>query len=110
MTMNSKPFNSKLEQILKNSDAKNEAPRDDKKIPKQSNINKTELHEKAEVFLKNILSEVIKLTPEKFRSQDSFEKYGIDSLMIVNLNRKLEQIFGDLPKTLFFEYQTFQAL
>ncbi|MGA2655369.1 MAG: SDR family NAD(P)-dependent oxidoreductase, partial [Gammaproteobacteria bacterium] len=73
-------------------------------------MNKTELQQKTEDYLKKLISEILKLSPDKIQSRASFEKYGIDSMMIMNLNRKLEQIFGDLPKTLFFEYQTLEAL
>jgi amino acid adenylation domain-containing protein len=38
------------------------------------------------------------------------ESYGIDSIMITRLTDRLEQDFGPLPKTLFFEYQTLDAL
>ena len=38
------------------------------------------------------------------------EKYGIDSILAMNLTNCLEKIFGPLPKTLFFEYQTINEL
>ena len=73
-------------------------------------MNQKELQEKSEAYLKKILSKVLNLSPDKLLAHEPFEKYGIDSIMIVNLNRALEKVFGDLPKTLFFEYQTLQAL
>ncbi|MCJ1223335.1 type I polyketide synthase, partial [Paenibacillus polymyxa] len=36
--------------------------------------------------------------------------YGIDSIMITQLNAKLAESFGELSKTLFYEYQTLRAL
>ncbi|MBN9669609.1 non-ribosomal peptide synthetase [Roseibium aggregatum] len=38
------------------------------------------------------------------------EDYGIDSVLILQLTDILERDFGNLPKTLFFEYQTLAAL
>lgn len=38
------------------------------------------------------------------------EDYGIDSVLILQLTDVLERDFGTLPKTLFFEYQTLEAL
>ncbi len=38
------------------------------------------------------------------------EVYGIDSVLIMQLMDVLERDFGPLPKTLFFEYQTLEAL
>ncbi|MBN2441654.1 MAG: SDR family NAD(P)-dependent oxidoreductase [Spirochaetales bacterium] len=39
-----------------------------------------------------------------------FETYGIDSIIIIKLINELEQKFGLLPKTLFFEYRTIREL
>lgn len=63
-----------------------------------------------ELFFKNILSHELKLSQEKIFAQEPFENYGIDSVMIIGLNQKLEDIFGRLPKTLFFEYRTLDDL
>jgi acyl transferase domain-containing protein len=38
------------------------------------------------------------------------DAYGIDSFMIVRLTDELEKTFGALPKTLFFEHRTLQAV
>lgn len=40
----------------------------------------------------------------------SLDAYGIDSFMIVRLTDELEKTFGALPKTLFFEHRTLQAV
>lgn len=72
--------------------------------------NEGDLLERTENFLKEIFSKVTKLPPEKIRSKDRFEKYGIDSLMILNLNNEMGHFFGGLSKTLFFEYQTLREL
>lgn len=40
----------------------------------------------------------------------SLDTYGIDSVMIVRLTDELEKSFGPLPKTLFFEHRTLDAV
>jgi amino acid adenylation domain-containing protein len=40
----------------------------------------------------------------------SLDTYGIDSVMIVRLTDELEKTFGPLPKTLFFEHRTLDAV
>ena len=73
-------------------------------------VNQTVLREKTEHYLKKLLAETLKMTPDRLLAHEPLEKYGIDSVMIMNLNRQLEQAFGELPKTLFFEYQSLSAL
>ncbi|WP_368473189.1 beta-ketoacyl synthase N-terminal-like domain-containing protein [Saccharomonospora azurea] len=41
---------------------------------------------------------------------ESLERYGLDSLLVIGLTRRLEEHLGRLPKTLFFEYLTIREL
>ncbi|MEY4483621.1 MAG: hypothetical protein RL693_1073, partial [Verrucomicrobiota bacterium] len=59
---------------------------------------------------KQLLSEQIKLPPGRIASREPLERYGIDSIAITELNRRLESIFGEISKTLFFEHQTLGEL
>lgn len=70
----------------------------------------TLLYKKAEMFFKEILSTEIKLPVSKINSQSAFEVYGIDSIIILNLNKALENHFGQLSKTLFFEYKNVEEI
>ncbi len=58
--------------------------------------------EKVNDYLIKIISGVLKIQAHKINAKDSFEKFGINSLMIMSLISKLEDTFGDLPKTIFF--------
>ncbi|GCF07148.1 hypothetical protein KDI_07120 [Dictyobacter arantiisoli] len=69
-----------------------------------------DLAEKASRYLRRLLSKVIELPAERIEIDVALEKYGIDSIMAMELTNELEQTFGPLPKTLFFEYQTIQDL
>ncbi|WP_432897931.1 L-histidine N(alpha)-methyltransferase [Micromonospora matsumotoense] len=64
----------------------------------------------AEEFLRGVLAEVFDYPPEDIDADTAFEQYGIDSLLIMDLTRRLEDHFGSLPKTLFFEYQDLRGL
>ncbi len=61
-------------------------------------------------YLRKVLAEETKLSLDMIDIQAPFEKYGIDSLMILNLTRKLENDLGQLPKTLFYEYENLSSL
>ncbi|MEU9041357.1 MULTISPECIES: SDR family NAD(P)-dependent oxidoreductase [unclassified Kitasatospora] len=63
-----------------------------------------------EEFLRGVLAEVFDFPPEEIDADTAFEQFGIDSLLIMDLTRRLEDHFGSLPKTLFFEYQNLRAL
>ncbi|TVZ40316.1 polyketide synthase PksN [Alteromonadaceae bacterium 2753L.S.0a.02] len=57
-------------------------------------------------FLVGALSEVTKLPTHKIDTEEALENYGVNSVMIMSMNEKMEQAFGDeVPKTLFYEYQ-----
>jgi acyl transferase domain-containing protein/acyl carrier protein/SAM-dependent methyltransferase len=61
-------------------------------------------------YLKTILSSVIRLPVHRIEAATPFEKYGFDSIMVMKLTGQLEQSFGSLSKTLFYEYQNLQEL
>ncbi|MGD6960812.1 SDR family NAD(P)-dependent oxidoreductase [Fictibacillus phosphorivorans] len=62
------------------------------------------------IFLSKLLANETKLLVHEIDIQKTLENYGLDSLMIMRLNRELETQFGDLPRTLLFEYQTIGEL
>ncbi|PEA37029.1 hypothetical protein CON45_21560 [Priestia megaterium] len=68
------------------------------------------LREKVIHQLKVQFGEIAKLNVTQIESDECLENYGIDSIMITQLNQKLNLIFGELSKTLFFEYDTLEAL
>ena len=66
--------------------------------------------EKAINYFKRQISKALKLPIQKIHADAPLEKYGIDSISIMDLNRELEKTFGSLSKTLFFEYQTIREI
>ena len=73
-------------------------------------VSQDELHEKALDFFKKQISSVLKLPVQRIEVDAPLEKYGIDSLVAMELTTELEKTFGSLSKTLFFEYQNIQQL
>src|SRR5207244_5774229 len=68
------------------------------------------LAEKTQDYLRRQCSELLKLPSHKIDPQAALETYGIDSILAMKLTNQLEQTFGSLSKTLFFEYQTIGEL
>ncbi|EZH71968.1 hypothetical protein ATO12_04945 [Aquimarina atlantica] len=90
---------------------------DNKKIDKEiinasmiTNNSHNDLFEKTEDYLCKEFSLLLKLTTRKIDPQEPLEKYGIDSILAMKFTSQLEETFGALPKTLFFEYQTIREL
>ncbi|MCP4459372.1 MAG: SDR family NAD(P)-dependent oxidoreductase, partial [Cytophagales bacterium] len=68
------------------------------------------MEEKTVQYLKKQFSSVLKLPSYKIDVDAPMEKYGIDSILAMNLTNQLEKTFGSLSKTLFFEYQTIREM
>ncbi|WP_437923086.1 SDR family NAD(P)-dependent oxidoreductase [Sorangium sp. So ce291] len=61
-------------------------------------------------YLRRMLSHATKLPVEKIHADRDLEDYGINSLMIMELNSLLDRDFDSLPRTLFFEYRSLAEL
>nr|WP_162306290.1 SDR family NAD(P)-dependent oxidoreductase [Brevibacillus laterosporus] len=68
------------------------------------------LEEKTMTKFRRMLGEQLKLSIDQIDASESLDRYGIDSLVIIELNQKLERIFGECSKTIFYEYQTIEEL
>jgi acyl transferase domain-containing protein/NAD(P)-dependent dehydrogenase (short-subunit alcohol dehydrogenase family)/acyl carrier protein len=69
-----------------------------------------DLHAAAVVYLKSALAKTLKLAVSQIEANAPLERYGIDSVLMMQMTSVLEKDFGPLPKTLFFEYQSIAAL
>ena len=68
------------------------------------------LEEKTVQRLKQAFAEVTKLEVGRVDAEEPLESYGINSIMITQLNQKLGVVFEGLSKTLFFEHRSLAAL
>ena len=66
--------------------------------------------ERVSRYLVGFLASALRVPAERIDADDALEQYGIDSIMAMNLTNRLERVFGSLPKTLFYEYQSISAL
>ncbi|ACU62721.1 SDR family NAD(P)-dependent oxidoreductase [Chitinophaga pinensis] len=71
---------------------------------------KAGLEEKALAYFKDLVGGVLKIPAHKIDVNASFESYGIDSILVVQLNNALKEVFGEVSSTLFFEYQDIRSL
>src|ERR1700759_1707290 len=60
--------------------------------------------------VKDAISLETKIPVDQLREDEPLESYGIESVMAVSIVRRLEETFGELAKTLLFEYQTLGSL
>lgn len=73
-------------------------------------ISRNQLHQQTEAYLKNIFSRELKLAVDRIDSAQRFEHYGIDSVIINQINSTLEVDLGPQPKTLLYQYETIDEL
>ena len=85
-------------------------PPDTEVRPTAPDTSLSDLKDHAIRILKTLFAEEIKVPAHKIRDDEPLERYGIDSVLILSLNKVLEQHFGPLSKTLLFEYQTLGEL
>ena len=73
-------------------------------------IDSKNLLEKTKAYLVRLISDETKLAVELIETDERFEAFGFDSIMIGRFNTNLENDFGALPKTLMYEYETVDEL
>ncbi|QCO06161.1 hypothetical protein D3867_29965 (plasmid) [Azospirillum argentinense] len=66
--------------------------------------------ERAEAWVRAFLAEALKLPPGRLGTDQPFEQFGIDSILVATLTGQLRKRFGDLPETLLFEHPTIGRL
>ncbi|HEX6095637.1 MAG TPA: SDR family NAD(P)-dependent oxidoreductase [Thermoanaerobaculia bacterium] len=79
-----------------------------REVPRE--LSSDRLREKTVQYLAALLGATFKLPPAQIGSSVSFDNYGLDSIVALQLVNSLETDFGNLSKTLFFEYDSIDAL
>ncbi len=69
-----------------------------------------ELKEGIRGYLIKLTGEALKISPQKIDSSEPLSRYGIDSIVVIQLTSRLKSELGEVSSTLFFEYQTIDAL
>jgi acyl transferase domain-containing protein/SAM-dependent methyltransferase/aryl carrier-like protein len=60
--------------------------------------------------LRMVLADVLKLEPDDVRLNESFDRYGLESLTALEIRNRLDQDIPGLPATLLFEHNTLARL
>ncbi|MEU5226811.1 SDR family NAD(P)-dependent oxidoreductase, partial [Streptomyces toyocaensis] len=58
----------------------------------------------------DVFARVLEMTPDRLDPDLTFENYGVDSLVVLELTRALEAVYGPQPATLLFERITIRQL
>ncbi|HEV7915288.1 MAG TPA: polyketide synthase dehydratase domain-containing protein, partial [Albitalea sp.] len=78
--------------------------------PQSNALTPASVHQAVVRHLMELLSAVTKLPTDQIDAKAPFENYGIDSVMILALTEQLQATYGDVPKTLFYEYQDLHSV
>ena len=68
------------------------------------------LRRATETWLVSVVAETLHADPAKVLAAESFASLGVDSILMLQLVRAFEKELGQLPKTLFFEFEDLDAL
>ncbi|MFE7277378.1 SDR family NAD(P)-dependent oxidoreductase [Streptomyces sp. NPDC057623] len=80
------------------------APRPAAPAPATGGVTEDDLVARTTELLKDVLGEVLHHDPATLKATVGLIDYGIDSIGVLEATERLGEIFGPLPKTLFFEY------
>ncbi len=73
-------------------------------------IDTDRLREKSTEYLKKLIGDTLGIPMHKIDSSDYLEKYGLDSILAVQVTDALKQGLDNITSTLLFEYRTIDAL
>ncbi|MCO1604482.1 SDR family NAD(P)-dependent oxidoreductase [Desulfosporosinus nitroreducens] len=62
-------------------------------------------------WLKKLFSDELRMNTSKLDTDVPFEDYGVDSIMLAQISRKINQLLSeDFDPSIFYEYSTFESL
>lgn len=68
------------------------------------------LHQKTVLYCKQLVGAVLKMSVNQIDSSEPLESLGIDSIIVGQINARLQEHFDEISSTLLFEFQTIDAL
>ncbi|NTU29407.1 SDR family NAD(P)-dependent oxidoreductase [Brevibacillus sp. HB1.1] len=77
---------------------------------KSGRVTEELLREKSTIYMKRLIGETLRIPTHQIQSSAPLEQYGIDSILVVQLTNSLRKDFANMSSTIFFEYQTIDAL
>lgn len=98
----------------------------ERKLPIQKNITRSESIKKRKdilssenntltkelvmEYVKDVFQEVLHVKRSLLQKDVTFEKIGVDSLVVLEINKQFMKMVGKVPSTLLFEYNTIELL
>ncbi|MBZ9609086.1 SDR family NAD(P)-dependent oxidoreductase [Clostridium estertheticum] len=79
-------------------------------ITKDSNVDNKVLLDKTIGYLVKLFAKTMAISKDKIEHAVPFDVFGIDSIMIMELNDSLSKDFNEVSKTLFYEFNTIDSL
>ncbi|SFR98117.1 non-ribosomal peptide synthetase [Anaeromicropila populeti] len=83
---------------------------DSKLVPQIEKQSEEPIKEKVYQYLLTLFAQTLKVEENLIKGSVPYESYGIDSMLIIELNKEFEQQFGEFPSTVLFEYNTLNKL
>jgi len=68
------------------------------------------LRERSRAYFKQLVAETLRISCDEIESAVALERYGIDSILVVQLTNALRKVISPVSSTLLFEVQTIDAL
>ena len=78
--------------------------------PIQTHRSDSSLFDASVLFLRNLLSDTLKIPVARLDPNKELEAYGIDSILVIQLSTALGKQLTGISTTLFFEYRSLNAL
>jgi acyl transferase domain-containing protein/NADP-dependent 3-hydroxy acid dehydrogenase YdfG len=68
------------------------------------------VRDKARSYFRELVGETIRIPASEIEACEPLERYGIDSILVVQLTSRLRSVLPDISSTLFFEVQSIDGL
>ncbi|GAA3625012.1 beta-ketoacyl synthase N-terminal-like domain-containing protein [Flavivirga jejuensis] len=79
-------------------------------LGEKSILNLSTLKEKSKEYFKKLIGDGLKIPHHRIDASEDLEKYGIDSIIVVQFADELNKFFEDVNSSIFFEYPTINDL
>ena len=77
---------------------------------REEEITQELLRDKSTNYFKKLVGKTLRMENHQIDSSEPLGRYGIDSILIVQITNRLREVFNDVSSTLLFEVQTIDAL
>jgi acyl transferase domain-containing protein/NADP-dependent 3-hydroxy acid dehydrogenase YdfG/acyl carrier protein len=79
-------------------------------LPSRKTISNERHRERIVGQVRDIVGQTLGIDPEQIDTQHTLDRYGIDSITVVQVTNRLRETFGEASNTLLFEHTTIDAL